>query len=285
MDAMLRLLVVCAFAGCYGDGWSYACTADAQCGSDGICSDGHCAFVDTSCTSGYRYGELSGPAANECVTQVMPTCQPSYLVCDGFEGTSLDAKWTPDGPTTIDTTVAHRGSSSLHLHTNALAVGATAQSRVAEQVTLANRAPTVWARAWMRVSQLPLSTNVMEVADTEQSGGTGGNYLLVRANDIALYSGFDTRVSGGSVQVPTNSWFCVIWKIDRAITATGSLALDGDPFTPFTLANVVTDNTNAIATTRFGISWVAPNVDVAQPAVDLWIDDIITSNAAVTCAD
>jgi len=53
---LLRGAVLCACAaGCYGDGWDYTCTTAEQCGDSAICSDGRCAFADTSCTSGYRF--------------------------------------------------------------------------------------------------------------------------------------------------------------------------------------------------------------------------------------
>jgi hypothetical protein len=64
-------LVACAIAllcSCspYGGG-EFACTTDSQCGADGKCSGGFCAFPDGDCDSGFRYGELSGPLSNTCV--------------------------------------------------------------------------------------------------------------------------------------------------------------------------------------------------------------------------
>ena len=56
------------WCGCspYGGG-DFACTEDLQCGASGRCSDGFCSFADTSCDSGFRYGELSGPQSGQCV--------------------------------------------------------------------------------------------------------------------------------------------------------------------------------------------------------------------------
>ena len=50
----------------YGGG-SFACTIDMQCGADGKCAEGFCSFPDPNCSSGYRYGDLSGPQSNSCV--------------------------------------------------------------------------------------------------------------------------------------------------------------------------------------------------------------------------
>jgi len=47
---------------------SFHCTKDSQCGDSGRCeSVGYCSFIDTSCTSGRRFGELGDIYANSCV--------------------------------------------------------------------------------------------------------------------------------------------------------------------------------------------------------------------------
>ncbi len=48
-------------------GGGFSCERDDQCGA-GTCSNGYCSFVDPSCDSGYRYGDLSGSLANTCVS-------------------------------------------------------------------------------------------------------------------------------------------------------------------------------------------------------------------------
>ncbi len=50
----------------YGGG-DFACTEDMQCGAKGFCREGFCSFPDSSCDSGLRYGDLSGPSSNTCV--------------------------------------------------------------------------------------------------------------------------------------------------------------------------------------------------------------------------
>jgi hypothetical protein len=46
----------------------FTCATDVECGSGGVCAPhGYCAFTDSSCADGLRYGERSGPYANECV--------------------------------------------------------------------------------------------------------------------------------------------------------------------------------------------------------------------------
>ena len=61
--------IACTLAACspFGGG-SYACSNDGECGANGACKQGFCAFADPSCSaSGYRYGEYSGPEAGQCV--------------------------------------------------------------------------------------------------------------------------------------------------------------------------------------------------------------------------
>jgi lectin-like protein len=61
------LLSATALAGCLR-ATSFACQDDGACGA-GRCetSVGFCSFVDDTCTSGHRFGDLSGPYANQCV--------------------------------------------------------------------------------------------------------------------------------------------------------------------------------------------------------------------------
>ncbi len=63
------VVVACLLGACspYGNG-AYSCTTNAQCGPGAVCEpNSTCAFPDTTCPSGYRYGQYSQPS-NECVT-------------------------------------------------------------------------------------------------------------------------------------------------------------------------------------------------------------------------
>jgi hypothetical protein len=62
--AMACLLAACSPFG----GGAYACMNDGECGANGKCEPNNtCAFPDTTCDSGYRYGQYSQPSG-ECVT-------------------------------------------------------------------------------------------------------------------------------------------------------------------------------------------------------------------------
>ena len=92
---------------------------------------------------------------------------------------------------------------------------------IGETVTLAAATSMVYVRAWIRVSQLPVGTNAMEVINAEQNGGAG-IFAFVRATDTTVYSGFDLRAASGGTAVPTNTWVCLLWTVARSTTATGS---------------------------------------------------------------
>ena len=67
----MRLVVVAiAFvAGCFPK--TYHCTTNADCGASGTCEPiGFCAYADSSCAGGLRFGDLSGASSQQCVAQV-----------------------------------------------------------------------------------------------------------------------------------------------------------------------------------------------------------------------
>ena len=47
---------------------TFHCTGDTSCGANGVCeAAGFCAYTDTSCASGLRYGDLSSSYSGVCV--------------------------------------------------------------------------------------------------------------------------------------------------------------------------------------------------------------------------
>ena len=47
----------------------------------------------------------------------------------------------------------------------------------------------------------------------------------------------------------------------------------------------MTDGTPPLHDMDFGIGFAGTNVNGAQPAIDVWIDDVIVNNTPITCAD
>jgi len=50
----------------YGNGAFQCAGNSANCGTGGQCVDNYCAFPDSTCASGLRFGALSGPSSNAC---------------------------------------------------------------------------------------------------------------------------------------------------------------------------------------------------------------------------
>ena len=233
---------------------------------------GHLDFDPTALAPADGSGSGSGPA-----------CLASYELCDGFEGSSFAPVWTVDGDVTLDTTVAHRGLSSAHVHGTAIPVHTDSYILLYEDTTLPEPATTFYVRAWVRLAEMPV--NNMDLIVAEQSNGSPeGDSLTVRPTDLAIYSQFADVAHDNMAMPPLDTWFCVLWTVARSTTSTGSIALAGDP-PPLMIQAVQTDASPAIDRMTFGISFAAPNIDNAQPAIDLWFDDLIIASFPIACTD
>ncbi|HEY5952524.1 MAG TPA: hypothetical protein VIV40_43795 [Kofleriaceae bacterium] len=212
------------------------------------------------------------------------TCLPSYSVCDGFEGPSIDSStWMVDPMIAIDTTRAHRGASSLHVHAQAFAAGQGSYTSLFETKTLVSGATTFWVRGWFWLSALPAPGNGMELITAERPG-SAGDYVFVFSNRTSVYSQFDLSSQEAMVAVPAASWFCVVFKIVRSTTASGALEASGD-IPPLALTGVITDAAQPMTQVTLGMGFASSNVLTAQPALDLWIDDVIVHTSPLTCSD
>lgn len=89
----LLLLTVVGITGCIKPG-SFECASNTECmrdGEQGACeSVGRCSFSDPSCSSGRRFGDLSGTYANQCVGE------------QGTDAGPIDAPDDPDAPPGTD---------------------------------------------------------------------------------------------------------------------------------------------------------------------------------------
>lgn len=110
-------------------GGAFSCERDDQCGL-GKCTLGYCSFTDSSCPSGYRFGDASGPLANTCVgatgtgsdASVIGIDAKSYLdapaagvVCfgTGFGKTCFASANVPATPATLTAQTINTDTSPL----------------------------------------------------------------------------------------------------------------------------------------------------------------------------
>ena len=229
-------------------------------------------------------GALGDGAGDIATSDASPACSPTFDLCDGFEGTSIDTTtWLIDPMTTLDSTRAHRGKSSVHVHTPAFPASTNSYISIGETKTLAGPT-TFWVRGWFWLAALPAAGNGMELITAERSG-SGGDFVFVFSASTHIYTQFGDASWQGPAPVPVGSWFCLVFKVVRSTTTTGALELSGD-VPMLSLPNVITDSaTTPIDIITLGMGFATGNTPSPQPALDLWIDDVIVDDAPLTCAD
>src|SRR5438874_8172106 len=98
MQMRVMLLAVLASAGCLRE-TQFRCTDNSQCGASGTCQPavGFCSFPDNGCSSGQRFGDLSGGVAGTCVVfdAGMPDAPPD-AACMPEIGTGVFSACIPD---------------------------------------------------------------------------------------------------------------------------------------------------------------------------------------------
>jgi hypothetical protein len=205
----------------------------------------------------------------------------NVALCEDFEAPTLDPRWFSSGNVSLDTTVAHRGSRSLKLHVDALTPLASGGAFIRDTALLPAIGNTVWVRAFFRVSALPVGGDNMQILALEQAtGNIDGDYLFLRGNGASIYSQFANQSANGNPGVQTNVWFCAIWQVVLATTATGSMAMSGD-LPARSLSNLATQGTPAVTRLELG-PWFSSTA-TGQLAMDVWLDDLLVDASPLDC--
>jgi hypothetical protein len=214
---------------------------------------------------------------------VEPACLADYAICDGFEGTDFEPVWTVSSNATLDATVAHRGVQSLHVHTDAIAASDGVNLGVVESSTFGDATEPLYIRAFVRFGSIPVDhMGVIEVSQTSAPApNTDG--VFETATGLVVYSQFTNTSDDTMLQPTLDAWTCLVFEIIRASDNTGKLALTGDDGGE--LDSVQTDGTPPLGELQLGIAFASSTDSDFQPALDLWIDDVIVANAPVSCAD
>ncbi|HEY3807226.1 MAG TPA: hypothetical protein VGL61_31710 [Kofleriaceae bacterium] len=211
-------------------------------------------------------------------------CLPGYLLCDGFEKASLAPWWTSSGSgVALDATVAHRGTQSLHVHVDDVPANEGASAIVTETTTfVASSSTTFYVRAFARMSAIP-DDNLGLIETDQTSGMPDGDGVFATSSGLTVFSQFSEKSRDAGFTPMDGAWTCLVWTVVRATDATGSLVLDGDATA--SLTNVQTDGNPPIDEMDVGIELAGPTDTVLQPAIDVWIDDVIVAASPLTCAD
>jgi hypothetical protein len=213
-----------------------------------------------------------------------PNCASvgAVALCDDFEGATFQSLWNVRAGATLDTTFAHRGQHSAHFHTDALAVGVGPNVQIGEMTTFATVATDIWIRAWLYLPAQPAGANRTELLAVQQSGGTGLS-LIIDSTSLHNYNQITDVANQSATPVPTAQWFCAVWHVVLSTTS-GSSTVSGTGLpTVAAITGQQTQPTPALNEINFGVSW--NTTTQAQPAFDLWIDDVIVDGNPLTCAE
>lgn len=254
--------------------WSIALVAAAGCGRFGF----------TEAIPGDGAVDTDGPGDGATGDAQDAACSQLFDICDGFESGVNTALWTLATGATLDTTFAHRGSASIRIHTPAFNANENSYTSIFESQTLASGVQTFWVRAWFYLSALPAGGNGMELITAERPGNEG-DYVFLFRDRTSVYAQYSGATREVMQPAPVATWFCAVFKVVRDTASAGSLDLGGD-LPAMNLDSTQTDSaTQPMQIVTLGAGFAGPNVLDAQPAFDLWIDDVIIHRASVTCSD
>lgn len=203
--------------------------------------------------------------------------------CDGFEGSTLDPKWTSDsanGSITIDTTRAYRGSSSVHVHINAT-TGST--NPRATLYGIAGLQPAITGRIYFRVwiwIASPLTTTLFnQIINASNTAGQGMS-MGTKNGVVANNNYTDTTYAESATALPLDRWTCLQYEMPSNTTGAIRMFVDGTELTDATLTKSTAQP--APSHVYIGIEWVgSPN---GFPAADAWLDELVIDTSPTTCA-
>jgi hypothetical protein len=198
-------------------------------------------------------------------------------ICDPFEGGSLNARWTlnaPQGTATLDTSRAYRGSSSLHLHTNAAAGGETEANLIThDQLPVTG---TLWARVWVYIPSGTPTAQVDQFFNFADESSTGVAYCI--RNGHLVSNDYTDGLWGETLTgYPLDQWFCLKMQLTQG--STGAYFYIGD--TQSTDLSHPTASPKPESHLYLGIDWLSTTAGF--PATDLWLDELVVDDKTVTC--
>lgn len=207
------------------------------------------------------------------------------LICDGFEDVA-SSPWTvitSAGGATLDSTRAHLGTSSMHVHINSI-TGATVNPHALLHSSqgLAGGAITgmVYARVWIYIASPHATTEfdqLVNFADVPGSGISVGTRNGVLANND--YTDGQYAESTTAI-LPVDRWTCLQFEMPSGIAGTTRVAVDDNAITDITLSKSTVQP--APDHVYIGLEWVGTVSSL--PAIDAWLDEIIVDSKPTTCA-
>jgi hypothetical protein len=209
-------------------------------------------------------------------------CDGAAILCDDFEGTTIDsARWPildqTGGSVTIDATHTNDGSrGALHAHTDA--VTQTGAAAVAGFVVHRGALPAHFFVRFFAYVASPAARDTPEILMNLQKD-PGGMQLYVANSDLGFTSWANqpslNAVSDAALVL--DAWHCIEWEV---IEGSGQIGvwLDNNVVQTLSLSNVVTPPYDQM---KLGLAFGSPPV---QSAFDVWLDDLRVETTQVGCS-
>jgi hypothetical protein len=216
-----------------------------------------------------------------------PSCgcaNVAAVVCEDFEGKPNSPwKMAGDEPPLIDTSQHHCGASSLHLHTQAITNGSISSTLIeSDTFTNPSLADGFYVRAWVYAPPrfTIAGNNFMALFEAHQdrqpflgiAAQLGANTAAI-ANWTTAFAYEATKAA-----MPLDKWTCVEWHVAFRPTGASQLWVAD--------ASASLDPTNTNPTPPYNeliIGIYFSGADSAQPAVDLWIDELVIDSKRIGC--
>lgn len=207
------------------------------------------------------------------------TC--TAVLCEDFESQKIDpAKWTIFGdPVVVDTTMAHGGVASAHAHATSVATGMSGGSEIGNDVLMDPAlAAALYIRAWMYLPSSDSFTHPARLLAAQQ-GGSGPSDMVALSDQLTVSDTGTGSHSSGSPP-PRDRWFCVEWATDFSSTS-GDSTVSIDSAAVASISGTMTEFSPPASRIVLGLLTYQPSS--AQPALDLWLDDLVVDNKPIGC--
>ncbi len=203
-------------------------------------------------------------------------------VCDGFEGSALDARWQFDneqGTATIVTTKAYRGTSSLYVQTDQITTPTLYPRALVQSYDGLPVTGTVHVRVFIFLPT-PAAMNFDQLVNFSDGSGQGVS-LGIRNGKVVNNDYSSVQFRESSINFPINRWACLQMTIPSDTTGTIRVYVDGAEIPDAAIATGATPHPRPTHL-YLGIDW--PNMYSSLPPSEAWFDELLIDSAPTTCA-
>ncbi|MCU1282725.1 MAG: hypothetical protein JWM53_6271, partial [bacterium] len=229
-------------------------------------------------------GDGRGDACDGSVTACAALAKVPF--CDDFESGLSATRWRQgrSDPSAIieinrDAQFVHRGTQSLHLRMPPVPAGGSSDADISEVATFSAfaDAASFWVRAWIWLPHPPAGTDDIRLFVADNAVSTVGIGLSVASNRTALSSWVGSGGSLNGAPPGYGEWTCYVWRVDLA----GGESLSGVNVP--SIGPLMTATQPPGKLDELGIGPFSYHPVTAQPAFDVYIDDVFLDTRPITC--